>query len=105
MSTSSRIDVVNALLKASQESEYNKKEVSSFKDYFEKVEKRKKRGRPRKQKHWQTSQKEKRREQASLSKENQTMIVGECLVVKQTDNLDVRLEETLPTVVKSKRRN
>ena len=52
MSTSSRIDVVNALLKASQESEYNKKEVSSFKDYFEKVEKRKKRGRPRKQKHW-----------------------------------------------------
>ena len=66
-------DLVDSLAKAGQRSEYNKEETSSFKNYFKRAPKRRKRGRPRNKKHWQTSQKEKRTEEA---KKNQTMIDG-----------------------------
>lgn len=66
----SRIDLVDSLAKAShQQSANNKVEVGSFKKYFKSTPKQKKRDRPRKQKYWQTAQKEKRREEVSMSKE------------------------------------
>ena len=48
MPKQSRIDLVDALTKTAQKSEYNKTEVGSFKNYFKPVAKTKKRGRPKK---------------------------------------------------------